>query len=214
MAGLLPKQMDEEPEVKGDAPEMGEKEGPAHEQAESPEVEAREGMMGDADEGQSNVSPEEQEAYDTFVANGMQLMSKGGKINEAVLKRLEGTGDPVDDLANATVMIVLTLVQSAQKAGAPIPDDVVFHGGVEIMEHLADLAEKAGIHDYDEKELEGSLYRALDYYREAGSEMGVVDKKALAGEFEQITQADREGRLDQILPGLPKGSDGAEGEGA
>ncbi len=209
MAGLLGKaaMQDEKPEVAGDAPEKGEMEGPSHEKAESPEVEAREGMMGDMDETPSNVSPEEQEAYDTFVSNGLQLMSKGGKINDAILQRLEATGDPIDDLANATVMIVVTLVESAANSNAPVPDEVVMHGGVEILEHLVELAEKAGIHDYTEKEMEGALYRALDYYREWGKQSGRVDEEALKGEFEQIVEADRSGRLDAVLPGLPKGDD-------
>lgn len=173
---------------------------------------------GGEDEG-SNVSPEEQAQYDKFMTNALEIIYPQGEeaqVSEAVLNDLSGKPDPeaaqlfaeadppveasaIDNLASSTVQIVLMLEGSAQEAGADIADDVVFHAGKDILEELAEVAEAAGIYDYDEKEMEGAFYRALDLYRISSPR---VDQQALSQEFQQIQRADQDGSLAQLLPGI------------
>lgn len=155
---------------------------------------------------QPNVSPEEQQQYEQFVGQALNLIYDD-KGMQAVTQRLKGTGDPMDDLAQTAVMVVTRVQESAREAGQDIPGDVLFHGGVEIIEDLANLAEKAGIHSFSEDELEGATYRALDLYRETATQAGLIDPAPLKQEFGELMQADQQGRLGEIIPGIEKYGD-------
>lgn len=150
---------------------------------------------------QPNVSPEEQAEYDEFVNNALNLIYDE-KTKDRVIERLGATDDPVDDLANTVAVTVMGLQDSAERSGRKISDDVLFHGGIEILEDLANLAEKAGIHSFSEDELEAATYRALDTYREMATQAGKIDPEALKQEFGSILQADKQGALEQVLPGI------------
>jgi len=122
-------------------------------------------------DGTANVSPEEQAEKDQFVGNAFTVIYDK-KTLPLVLQRLRGVGmnrrhgsDPIEGLAQTTVLIVGQLQDSAQRAGKTITSDILLHGGKEILEELADMAGNAGIHDYAEAEIEGAFYRAMDLYR-------------------------------------------------
>lgn len=152
---------------------------------------------------QPNVSPEEQAQYDQFVNKGFEVIYDKRTLPQ-VLDTLKGGDDPQAGLANATAMVVMRLEDSAKQAGKPIPPDVVFHGGVEILEDLANLASEAGIHDFSEEEIEGALYQALDVYRSTRQKQGELDEGAIKQDFSEIVEADRQGRLGEMVPGLEK----------
>lgn len=112
------------------------------------------------------------------------------------------SGNPVDNLAVASVLLTMFLDSSAASSGKEIPNDVLYHAGVELVEELGEVAGAAGIHDYSEQELEGAFYRALDLFRIASPR---VDTDALGQEFAEIANADKAGTLDQMLPGIMSG---------
>ena len=173
---------------------------PAAQMPAGPESDMGTGPEAGGEEG-SNVSPEEQKQYDQFVGNGMKLIfNKQGVQN--ILKAIKGDGKPVDGLANALVMVVTRLEDSAEQAGQKISPDVVMHGGVELLEQLADLAQKAGVHDFSKKELDGALYRAMDLYRERRQQQGKLPVDQLKGDFQQMQQAEQQGTLENDLPGI------------
>lgn len=170
---------------------------------------------------QPNVTPEEQAVYDKFMDNGLNLIYPQGEgeqaqVSPAVLDDLAGKADPeaqqmfadaqpplqntpVDNLASATVQIVLMLEASAEQSGAQIPDEIIFHAGKDLLEELGEVSEAAGIHDFSEEELEGAFYRALDLYRISSPR---VDQQSLSQEFQEIQRADQDGSLSQLLPGI------------
>lgn len=154
-------------------------------------------------EEQPNVSPEEQAAYDEFVKNGMRLVYQNGEVTPAILNQLKGDwGDvqqmlgelppdegaldpknPVDNLAVATVGIVLALEASAAQAKKELDPGVVFHGGVEILEQLADVAEAGNIHDFSEEEMDGAANRAALLY---GVSSKSVNREEALSEFDHF----------------------------
>lgn len=158
-----------------------------------------------------NVSPEEQSQYDMFVKNGMELLyRKDGTIEPEVLKRLSTGKKPIDTLAQTAVWLVMMLEQSAKQKGQDISDDVIMHGGRELLEQLADVDSHAGIHDFQQAELQGAWYNALDMYRESNSEPGDRFKpEEAAGAFEALNEADKEGRADEVVPGFYQQSERA-----
>lgn len=184
-------------------------ESPAYERGEPPKHDMAEGEdTGDEQEPQPNVSPEEQAQYDMVVRNALKIIYPEGEegaqptVSPQVLKGLSGSKEPVMNLATTAVTIVTGLRDSAKKAGQPIADDVLFHAGVAIIEELAEVAEAAKIHDYSDKDEEHALYLALDMYRSAGEQSGDVDKEALTQQWGQIVEADKQGRVGDVLPGI------------
>lgn len=165
------------------------------------------------EEGQGNVTPEEQASYDKFVDNAFKLIYSD-KTFQQTIKSLSASEDPIANLAGAAVTIVTHLKESAEKANAPISNDILMHGGVEIIEDLADTAEKAGIHSYTDQELEGATYRAFDMYREHQEIQGKTDKDAAMKDIEQMKQAEANGQLGAMFPGAKEGYESRFGKGA
>ncbi len=157
-------------------------------------------------DGSSSVSPEEQQQYDQFVNKAYELIYNNNQVNPQVLESLKGDGQPMDGLANTTAMVVMRVEDAAREAGQEVSPDVVFHGGAEILEDLADLAQQAGIHTFDDKELEGASYQALDIYRDQRQKQGKLDMGAIQQDFSQMIEADQMGTLGQMLPGIEENS--------
>lgn len=170
-------------------------------------------------EEQSNVTPEEQAQYDQFVNNAIEVIYPQGEqgMSSVVQENLQGQFDPkvmeyfatadpplnpqspTDALAAASVLVVLYLEASAEQAGKPIPDEIVYNGGAEVVEVLADDGEKMGLFALSDEQVEGAFYRAVDLYRISSPR---VDPQALAQEFNEIVAADEAGQLEQALPGI------------
>lgn len=168
----------------------------------APQGGAASAPTGQSDDGQTpNVSPEEQAQYDKFVDNGLALIYDK-KTFPAILTNLKAGPDPVQALAATTVQIVTRLSDSAQEHGEKIDGDVMFHGGLELLQDLATTAERAGIHKFTPQELDAATYRAMDLARQVLTQKGELDPNQLKQQFGQIVQADRAGQLDKVIPGI------------
>ena len=187
-SGLMP--YDDEEDEAQPAPEGGEAEA-------TPEPEEEGAEQG---EPAPNVSPEEQAQYDRFVDNAFAVIYDK-KVLPGVLKGLEGDGNFVDGLAHTTVTIVSRVLDSAKQAGQKISGDVLMAAGQQILEDLAETAGKAGIHDFTQDEIDAAYLRAMDLARERMTKSGDVDPKALQTEFAAVIAADRQGRLEEFIPG-------------
>lgn len=164
----------------------------------------------------SNVSPEEQEAYDDFVLAAFALIYEKEAVRPNILKLLDeepsdlmavlsGVGEveftPTVAVAATAVVIIMQLVEIA--GDEPISDEVLFNGGAEIVEELVDISSRMG-NEFTEDETNKAFLQAADLYREVAASAGLVDKAELAGLFEEVAAADREGRLGEVLPELDK----------
>lgn len=166
------------------------------------------------------ASPEEQALYDAFVKKGLGVIypeKSDGQVSGEILANLKGDFDPQilqmfeasepaltdspQDSAAATSVLVTIMVEGS--LGQPVGEEITMHAGKVLVEELIEVSEAAGIHDFNEKDVETVWYRALDLYRIASPN---ADQEALSREFEQIVQADKDGRLGDILPGLPGGA--------
>lgn len=186
----------------------------------------QEDVVGD-NEGKEPATPEEQEAKDQFVKAGLKLIYEGGEVRPSILEfldedpsdliavlgdseQLQNSTPPVT-LAATTVMVVLEVIN---RMGEKPDDLIIFHGGLEILEDLANLATEAGIHDYSQDEINTAWLMAQDIYREAGSAQGLVDTDALKAEFDEIVTADKNGQLGNVLPALANAQVAPQQEGA
>jgi hypothetical protein len=157
---------------------------------------------GEGDE-QSNVSPEEQAVYDQVVGNALKIISSP-KTRGGILQALQGDGNPEEGLANAAATVAKRVIDSAEKAGMKVPGDIMLPAGQEIVEALAEVQRNAGIADLDEKQIEGAFMRGLDLFREMAQADGTIDRATFERDFQAMAQADKAGRLDEMVPGASK----------
>lgn len=224
MAGLMDKVADDAPGTPGTQPTTR-----GQMQANDSAPENADPNAQGEDDDQPNVSPEEQAAYDEFVKNGYRLLyDEQGNVRPGIIELLSKSGgeqsapqeggqppaaDPAADenkgpvaaLANAAVTVVVQLVQSSKEAGAPVPDEVIAHGGMAIMEDLATIAQGEKIYDYKPGEMDAAFIKATQLYYNVAKARGLIDdEENLKQEFAQIKQADAEGpeALDKVLPGV------------
>ncbi len=154
-------------------------------------------------QGEPNVSPEEQAAYEQFVNKGYELIY-GDDRQEAIKQQLAQAAqkDPVMGLAGVASAIVRRLKDSAEKAGKPVSPDVLLHGGTEILEDLADLAKQNGIHDFTDDELEKALLLAMDMFQAGELQAGKLDPAPFQQDMIELEQQSKDGTLAQEFPGL------------
>lgn len=165
-------------------------------------------------EGQEPASAEEQAQYDTAMKNILELIYEGDTVRPAVLNALKA-GVAADDkggdtnfgekmaVATLAVSLVGTADDSARQAGQPLTDDVLREVGTDVIGELVEIGEAAKILDFSQEDVDGAWYIALDKYRDKAIADGRTDGDTLKAQFGEINQADADGTLDDVLPGLP-----------
>ena len=162
------------------------------------------------DDGEPNVSPEEQAEYEQFMDNAFKLLYADDAVRPEVLQALQ-VGEPTTPdgpnpailaLAQAAVTIVQRLDDSAREQGKVISDDVLIHGGMAVVEELGEIADAGKIYDYSEEDLTGAFELAVDMYRPKAIADGRTTEETLKGQFAEINEAESAGRLGDVLPGL------------
>lgn len=148
-----------------------------------------------------NVTEDEQRSYNEFVTNGMEMLYDQKALPD-ILQSIAGDGNPVEGLANALVMMVMRLEDSAAQQGAELNPDVMLHGSTELLEQMADVAEQAGIHKFEQQQIEEALYTALDLYRNMRQQQGQLPTEQLQSDMDEIVRADQAGDIDKLFPGI------------
>lgn len=161
-------------------------------------------------------TPEEQAQFESFESTLIDMVfPQEGQVNPDVLDNLKGgfdpsalemfaeaqpalTDSPQDSLAATAVLLTLVVEQNVGE----LTDDVVMHGGKRAIEELIEVSEAAKIHEYSDRDMETVTYRAFDLYRIASPRVNV---EALTAEFKTLVDANAQGNLGAVLPGLPGG---------
>lgn len=152
-------------------------------------------------EQQPNVTKEEQQAYNQFVANGMMLIYDE-KSMPATLQMIQGDGNPIEGLGNALANVVMRIEDSAKDKGVEMDPDVMYHGASELLEQMVELAEQSGVAEFSEEQMESAFYYALDRYRTTRQQAGELHEEALQDDLADVLEAEEKGQLDEILPGV------------
>lgn len=167
-----------------------------------------------------NVTPEEQAAFDEFVTTGLELIYEGGQVKPGILKLLDDDPSdlikilgrdvpelgerfsPVIALAATATIVVMEVVKRLKEH----PDgSIIMHAGKELLEELGDLADDVNGKDFTQDELNQAYLHAVDLYQAIGTADGTVDKELASQEFADILNAQEQGQLDKVLPGLERG---------
>ena len=155
----------------------------------------------DAQDGGSNVTPDEQQEYNGFTGNCLKLIYNQ-KVMPTVLNMLKSATNPVTGLASTTVMIIDRVLQSAGDSGHKIDGDIALHGGTEVMSDIAELSDKVKIHTYTDDEIGNAGVAAADQYRMILKQRGQLDPGQTQRDLEELKQAEASGALDQGMPDL------------
>jgi len=132
--------------------------------------------MGVVPEQEANVSPEEQEMYDTVVNNAVNFIT-GEESSQTVLNILNNKSVPAEqNVGKVVAQITKAMQRSAEAANTEIPGDVLFHAGAEITEYVVDLAVDAGIVDPDEAEdiVQKGFMTAVDMFGQESLNDGTI----------------------------------------
>lgn len=162
------------------------------------------------------ATPEEQQAYEQFVANAMNLIYSE-KNDYAMMKKIverlrlgvdnEKTKDPIEALASVASNVFMRVVDSATKKGVQINPDVMMQAGFDIVSDLADLSKRTKVYTYSTEEVEGAYYQAADMVRAQMQQAGMLDAEKSADELEMLRQAEEQGMLEDVLPGATQAAE-------
>ena len=153
--------------------------------------------------GQEQATHQEQAAYKQVVNNAYSILYDK-KMFPRIKQRIQlsvDEGKPVEGLASVVSMVIGQVTNSAQENRIPLTDEVVTHATVEVIEDLSDTMQKAHIHDFNQEEMAGVLFRFMDSYRDIKRQRGDLNTEEYHADFAQVQQANADGRLDRI-PGL------------
>lgn len=133
------------------------------------------------------ASPELQAQYNRFVGMCLKLLW-GEKFLPKVVKMFQKHPNQTDAMASIGAGIAQRIYMEAKKNGHEIPPEVLVHGGWEVMQEIATLAQAAGIKGIEPDEIETAYYLAADKVREALDQAGLIDPQMVQEQSEQVRQ--------------------------
>lgn len=147
---------------------------------------------------QEEATEEEQAKYTLVVARAIKLFHGTGR--DQTLKMLASGETPAESVGRTAAMTVRMIKKSADEAGKPIEDEILFHAGVEIVDELFNYGTQAGVFKFsDAKEAQQqhdeSLFYALKYYGEEALANGEVDRNAMQQAMQQGIQQEQSAQV-------------------
>lgn len=143
------------------------------------------------------ASPEMQKTYNRFVGACM-LVVWDEKFMPKALELFQNSPNQTDALASVTAGVVQRVSQEAKKRSQPIPLEVMVHGGLEVVQQVADMATTGGIQGIEPDEIETAFYLAADKVRDVLVASGDLDLSEAKQGMEQLRAAGGEDVLSNV----------------
>lgn len=140
----------------------------------------------------SQVNPKLQEEADIFVANGIKVIHDQ-KVSDNLIKQIQGSNDPIEGIADATLSVIERLEQSASQNGIQISDAAKIHGSNQLMGEVINIAEIAGVPKLNEEQRYQAFSLAVSKYIGNAVNSGKISKEQLM-QMGQEAQATPEGQ--------------------
>lgn len=103
--------------------------------------------MNEAGEGEPNLTPEEQETYDSAMQMTGELLYNNDESHNAIMGLLK-EDDPAGSVADATTFVLSKIEETYQ---GNYPEELVLPTADEISDLVLELADEAGVFKVDEK---------------------------------------------------------------
>ncbi|GAB5434808.1 MAG: hypothetical protein EpisKO_41780 [Epibacterium sp.] len=146
------------------------------------------GQTGDAASHGKQASPEMQKVYNRFVGACM-LVVWDEKFMPKALELFQKNPNQTDALASVTAGVVQRVFQEAKKKGTSIPLEVLVHGGLEVVQQVAEMATTGGVQGIERDEIETAFYLAADKLREVLVSSGDLDLSEAEQGLQQLRAA-------------------------
>ncbi len=157
---------------------------------------------GSGDAGPENASPEEQALYNRAVTLFMVALYDK-KMLPKHLDFIKNAENPVDGVAEVASLLTMRVYTKALEGKPPveIPGDILLKAGQdEIVPLVIEVAEAAGIAEFDQSQVDAAFYSAADKFTKAmrnvgsytddqrGADLQELDRMADSGEIEGLLQ--------------------------
>lgn len=170
--------------------------------AETDDAQAPEPDEGGDGDGREPATPEEQQQYDEFVSLALDMVSKpeSKDLRAKLLKLLGAGGDRVQSLASTVYYLFSAVFKAGVDAGIQFDPGVLLAAGEEITQHISIFGKVRKVADYTPEEVDTAFLQAVDMFRMNNKDM--LDPQAAQQDLHEIQDADNQGNLDQVAPGL------------
>lgn len=142
-------------------------------------------------------SKEQQAAYNRFVGFSLVHLWDEGFMKNAI-EILKKAPDITDGMARVTITVGTAVYKKAKEQGADIPDEVVLHGGWEILNNVADMARDIGLQVTDE-DVEDAMHDAATMFMEIGSKEGWIDQQKIEAGAAELQEMEAQGQIDPAM---------------
>lgn len=120
------------------------------------------------------ATPEQRAQFDQFVSTGMAILFDPQFVNTA-RQRIEGDDNPIDAVAEVATNIVNRIFTEAMKQGEDIDQLVVLHGGWQILNYVAEVAQVGAGVEMAPEDIETAFYLAADKFRKMLEAEGLME---------------------------------------
>lgn len=158
---------------------------PEEQQQQQPQGQQEAAQGGMASAHGKQASKEMQAIYNRFVGACM-LAIWDEKFMPKALQLFQSNPNQTDALASIAAGVVQRVFAGAKKKGTPIPMEVMVHGGLEVVQQVADFATAAGVQGIEPDEVETAYYLAADKVKEALVASGDLDLSNAEQDLEQV----------------------------
>lgn len=145
--------------------------------------------------------PVDPDTYQKVVANCMTVVTQSLK---AILKSIADSQDKPGALATAAVHVLLRVEDSFEQSGGKLVLTMSFNAGAATLIDISEACEKAGVHQFGQKEIEAAFLQAVDQYRVIRAHQGRLDQAMFQQQLQQMKQDADNGTLEKQFPGLDK----------
>lgn len=174
------------------------------EQSTNPGLLAQAGVSPTQGDDLADLSPEELQIYQTLM-NQVSRIVFDEKVFQTILTQIqEGTKTQTPFLGLATVVAnaLLKIKMDSIKAKFDIPDKLLLKACAELVGDLASIAVENKVFQFTQEMVDGAYLRAVDMLREGMQQAGMIDQNKYKQDLQNMIAADKEGMLNNILPGM------------
>lgn len=160
-----------------------------------------------------NVTPEEQEAYNTVVEAALSMIYVDDGSFDQILQKIQGEAEG-DGLAygigHTAAMILRSIQGSAKQAGREVPEDVLLPAGQEIVSELVSVCIKAGLAKQEDEEnlIAEAVMNGVQEFGKAALQAGEISPEQQAeakSEFEALKGGQPAPQQPQSIVAATKG---------
>lgn len=135
----------------------------------------------------AQVDQKTQEQIDIFISNGM-MMIHNSKVSDGILSKILKDPDRIKAIAEAIVLIINHLADSAAKNGQALTNETLVFGSNFLLGELISLAEAAGMQKLNEAQKAEVLQRGVGMFIDDAVKQGRITKDQLVALGEQAKQ--------------------------